>query len=97
MRRHAACFREVVLPALARQGIEITHWAELSGAERRSLRLLFRDRIYPVMTPLLVDPAHPFPHISGPVAQPRGGRRRPADGGQQFRPGAGPPDVAAVS
>jgi polyphosphate kinase len=65
MLRHAACFRTAVLPALTRHGIEIRHWGELSGAERQSLHRLFRDRIYPVITPLLVDPAHPFPRISG--------------------------------
>ena len=65
MRRHAACFREAVLPALATAGIEIRRWGELHGAERHGLDRLFRDRVYPVMTPLLVDPAHPFPYISG--------------------------------
>jgi len=64
MRRHAACFREAVLPALTTAGIEIRRWAELPGAERHCLDRLFRDRVYPVMTPLLVDPAHPFPYIS---------------------------------
>jgi polyphosphate kinase len=65
MLRHAVCFRQAVLPALARQGIEILGWDELSGAEQHSLHRLFRDRIHPVMTPQLVDPAHPFPYISG--------------------------------
>ena len=65
MLRHAACFREAVLPALTAQGIEILRWAELSDTERQSLHRLFRDRIYPVLTPLVVDPAHPFPYISG--------------------------------
>jgi polyphosphate kinase len=63
--RHAACFSKQVLPALAEQGIEILRWKELSSAEREDLRQLFRDRIYPVLTPLVVDPAHPFPFISG--------------------------------
>jgi polyphosphate kinase len=62
---HAACFHEAVQPALTEQGIEILRWAELSGAERQRLHRLFHDRIYPVMTPLLVDSAHPFPYISG--------------------------------
>ena len=63
--RHAACFTDRILPALSREGIEILRWKELSSAERESLHELFRERIYPVLTPLVVDPAHPFPFISG--------------------------------
>jgi polyphosphate kinase len=63
--RHAACFSEQVLPTLNAQGIEILRWKELSSGERDNLRELFRERIYPVLTPLVVDPAHPFPFISG--------------------------------
>jgi len=63
--RHADCFRNMVQPALAEQGIEILRWKELSQGEQEDLHRLFRERIYPVLTPLLVDPAHPFPYISG--------------------------------
>jgi polyphosphate kinase len=63
--RHAECFRNAVQPALADRGIEILRWKELSAAEQEDLHRLFRERIYPVLTPLLVDPAHPFPYISG--------------------------------
>jgi polyphosphate kinase len=63
--RHAACFTEQVQPALSREGIEILRWKELSSSEREQLRQMFRERIYPVLTPLVVDPAHPFPFISG--------------------------------
>jgi polyphosphate kinase len=63
--RHAECFEKMVQPALTEQGIDILRWKELSAAEQESLHRLFRERIYPVLTPLLVDPAHPFPYISG--------------------------------
>jgi polyphosphate kinase len=63
--RHARAFSERVNPELASHGIEILRWKELSGSERDSLSDLFRQRIYPVLTPLVVDPAHPFPFISG--------------------------------
>jgi polyphosphate kinase len=63
--RHAACFTDQILPALSGEGIEILRWKELSSAERESMREMFRERIYPVLTPLVVDPAHPFPFISG--------------------------------
>jgi polyphosphate kinase 1 len=64
-RRHSACFHEQILPALAAEGIEIVRWDDLSRDERTEMRRLFRDRIRPVLTPLAVDPAHPFPYISG--------------------------------
>jgi len=63
--RHARVFSERVNSELAEHGIEILRWKELSGAERDNLSELFRQRIYPVLTPLVVDPAHPFPFISG--------------------------------
>ena len=63
--RHAECFSRSVLPALSREGIEILRWKELAAAEQEGLQKLFRERIYPVLTPLVVDPAHPFPYISG--------------------------------
>ena len=63
--RHAACFGDSVLPALAAEGIEILRWKELVAGEQETLQQLFRERIYPVLTPLVVDPVHPFPYISG--------------------------------
>jgi polyphosphate kinase len=63
--RHAACFSERLVPALAEAGIEILRWKELLPDEQARLQRLFRERIYPVLTPLAVDPAHPFPFISG--------------------------------
>jgi polyphosphate kinase len=64
-RRHAAAFHERICPELAAEGIEIARWADLGREERTTLRKLFRERIRPVLTPLAVDPAHPFPYISG--------------------------------
>jgi polyphosphate kinase len=63
--RHAHCFTDLLLPALADSGIEILRWKELLPDEQGRLQQLFRERIYPVLTPLAVDPAHPFPFISG--------------------------------
>ena len=62
---HAEYFNNAIRPALAQEGIEILRWKELSPDEQENLHQLFRDRIYPVLTPLVVDPAHPFPYISG--------------------------------
>ena len=63
--RHSKAFAASVLPALSSEGIEILRWKELSASEQDELHTLFRDRVYPVLTPLIVDPAHPFPYISG--------------------------------
>jgi polyphosphate kinase len=63
--RHAHCFLREVAPALAAEGIELVGWSDLDTAERDRLRDYFRDQVFPVLTPLAVDPAHPFPYISG--------------------------------
>ncbi len=63
--RHAEVFADLIKPALAARGIEILRWKELTGSERAELTDLFSTSIYPVLTPLAVDPAHPFPFISG--------------------------------
>ncbi|SCL21133.1 polyphosphate kinase [Micromonospora rhizosphaerae] len=63
--RHAACFVDDVLPKLAGEDIRILRWTDLDDAERERLRTWFREHIFPVLTPLAVDPAHPFPYISG--------------------------------
>ena len=63
--RHARGFSEELQPQLAKQGIEILRWKELVPEEQTRLEELFKERIYPVLTPLAVDPAHPFPFISG--------------------------------
>ncbi|MBB4697212.1 polyphosphate kinase [Actinoplanes abujensis] len=62
--RHSACFSEEVRPKLQAEGIEIVKWADLDAPERERLRTYFREQVFPVLTPLAVDPAHPFPYIS---------------------------------
>jgi polyphosphate kinase len=55
---------EDLLPSLRHHGLEILRWEELKGGERRQLVEEFERKIFPVLTPLAVDPAHPFPFIS---------------------------------
>jgi polyphosphate kinase len=63
--RQARCFTDDIRPALAAEGVRIVRWPELAPAEQERLSGYFRDQIFPVLTPLAVDPAHPFPYISG--------------------------------
>ena len=63
--KHARCFLEQVRPALAETGIRLVLWRDLPADEQVSLHDYFRTQVFPVLTPLAVDPAHPFPYISG--------------------------------
>lgn len=65
MRRHARVFRDQIRPALAKEQIELLRWDELTREEQQTAKRLFKQRVFPVLTPLAVDPAHPFPYISG--------------------------------
>lgn len=57
-------WREHLAPALAGHGVVVRRHAQLSAGEQARLRAYFLDRLYPVLTPLAVDPGHPFPFIS---------------------------------
>ncbi|HOW00040.1 MAG TPA: RNA degradosome polyphosphate kinase [Rhodoglobus sp.] len=63
--RHARAFRESLKPQLDDAGIHVETWADLGEADRLSLDEIFSSQIFPVLMPLAVDPAHPFPYISG--------------------------------
>ena len=63
--RHAKLFLGVIEPELEKHGINLVRWPELRDDERLSLQDYFQEQIFPVLTPLAVDPAHPFPYISG--------------------------------
>jgi polyphosphate kinase len=65
MNRQSRIFMGDVRPALAEAGITLVRWDELSPAEQEMLGVMFREQVFPVLTPLAVDPAHPFPYISG--------------------------------
>lgn len=87
-------FQEDVRPALRAEGVEILHWAELTAAEKDEMRTLFAERIFPVLTPLAVDPSHPFPYISGLSINLAVILRNPTNGGRQFARVKVPPVLA---
>jgi polyphosphate kinase len=63
--RHASLFAGEISSALGRQGIQLVHWNTLNDAEKQTLHDYYMNQVFPVLTPLAVDPAHPFPYISG--------------------------------
>jgi len=77
-------FQQEIRPQLRAEGIEILTWDELTAAEKDRMRTLFGERIFPVLTPLAVDPSHPFPYISGLSVNLAVLLRNPATGASQF-------------
>ena len=82
--RHARVFLDSIRPALAEEGIHIVTWADLDQAERDELSTYFNEQVFPVLTPLAVDPAHPFPFVSGLSLNLAVTVKQPDDGGQHF-------------
>ena len=58
------CLTEEILPQLETEGIAVASYASLSDAEKKLLDLYYKEKVFPVLTPLAVDPTHPFPYIS---------------------------------
>ncbi len=77
-------FHGELVPALRDVGISYSHWSSLDDDDRAWLDAQFRDRIFPVLTPLAVDPAHPFPYISDRSLNLAVFLRHPHGGSQQF-------------
>ena len=65
VQRHARVWADDVRPALEAEGVLVKAWDDLSDDEQSRLHDYFRSALFPVLTPLAVDPAHPFPYISG--------------------------------
>ncbi len=77
-------FADEIRPALSDHGIEILRWEELTPDEREQMTALFEARIFPVLTPLAVDPTHPFPYISGLSVNLAVLLKNPVTGARQF-------------
>lgn len=63
--RHASLFAGEISSALGSHGIRLVHWNTLNDEEKQTLHDYYMNQVFPVLTPLAVDPAHPFPYISG--------------------------------
>jgi polyphosphate kinase len=64
LRSARQCLHDMLLPALADHGVRLVSPDELDQAERDTVKLFFESQVFPVLTPLSVDPGHPFPYIS---------------------------------
>ena len=82
--RHANLFAGEISASLGSHGIQIVHWSTLSVDEQEQLKDYFLNQVFPVLTPLAVDPAHPFPYISGLSLNLAVVLRNPKTGGQHF-------------
>src|SRR6185503_1345808 len=58
------CLAEEILPRLKEEGLEVVNYDSLSRYEKHSLEEYFLEKVFPILTPLAVDPSHPFPYIS---------------------------------
>lgn len=63
--QQADLFRAEILPALDGAGIALCRWEDLTPQEKADIQVFFDTKVFPVLTPLAVDPSHPFPYISG--------------------------------
>jgi len=82
--RHAELFVGEISRGLAENGILMVHWVDLSEDQQVSLQEYFMNQVFPVLTPLAVDPAHPFPYISGLSLNLAVVLRNPKTGGEHF-------------
>jgi polyphosphate kinase len=83
-RRAAELFSDEVVPGLEAHGIRFSGWAALDAEDRAHLVAIFEEQVFPVLTPLAVDPAHPFPYISNLSLNLAVVVRDPDDGEQHF-------------
>ena len=92
-REHAMVFQGEVLPALEAAGIKLLRYEELSEDERLEMDRFFDAQVFPVLTPLAVDPSHPFPYISGLSLNLAVVVRNPHNGNEMFARVKVPPSL----
>lgn len=83
-REQADFFADVVRPELEAQGISLLRWDDLTPTEKAEMDRFFEDQVFPILTPLAVDPSHPFPYISGLSLNLAVVVRNPSTGNQLF-------------
>src|SRR5450432_362379 len=64
LERQSACFRKSIVPGLAQHGVVLARWHDLTEAQKQEAAIYFDEQVSPALTPLVIDPAHPFPFVS---------------------------------
>jgi polyphosphate kinase len=64
LERQAECYRKTIIPGLAEQGVFLRYWSELTSGQQEECGRYFDSQLSPALTPLVIDPVHPFPFIS---------------------------------
>ena len=64
LRRQAECYRQVIVPGLAEHGVFLRWWNDLTPRQQEEGRKYFKSEVSPALTPLVIDPVHPFPFLS---------------------------------
>ncbi|MFI9385617.1 RNA degradosome polyphosphate kinase [Kutzneria sp. NPDC052558] len=82
--QHAKAFLNEIRPGLEQHGVRIVSWQDLEESDQLRLSNYFSEQVFPVLTPLAVDPAHPFPYISGLSLNLAVTVRSPEGGPEQF-------------
>jgi len=82
--RQAAIFQDEIRPLLEAADISVLRWDELTAAEKTEMDRFFDNKVFPILTPLAVDPSHPFPYISGLSLNLAVVVRNPTTGNQLF-------------
>lgn len=64
LERQAKCYRQVIIPGLAEHGVFLRSWSELTPRQQEEASKYFQTEVSPALTPLVIDPVHPFPFLS---------------------------------
>ena len=64
LQRQADCYRHVIIPGLAEHGVFLRAWSELTPRQQEEASKYFQSEVSPALTPLVIDPVHPFPFLS---------------------------------
>ena len=64
LERQAECYRHVIIPGLAEHGVFLRSWSELTPGQQEEASKYFQSEVSPALTPLVIDPVHPFPFLS---------------------------------
>ena len=83
LRRQAECYRRTIIPGLAEHGVFLRCWKELTPGQQEEARKYFDSELSPALTPLVIDPVHPFPFLSN-LSTSVMFRLRDATRGEQF-------------